>query len=280
MLSRSLLAAAAGSKRYYPASLHTGLQIAALFIGAVSVFAQTPASPASAASYRNRLLGVYNAQSGEPVEGAQVTDVLNRTTAQTTKTGSVTLAFLPDGASLVRIQKIGFRPVTLAVEISPSDTVPLTVLFEPSAQTLPTVTTTDSALKHVAPGLSAFEERRKAGFGHFVTEGELRKYENRKLTDIVRTIPSLVIVCPKTGFRRGECYAVARRQPSRSALQGGECAVDVYLDGALSTDNDLEKLRTNQFGGVEYYSGGATIPPQYNRTGSSCGVMLLWTRDR
>jgi len=39
-------------------------------------------------------------------------------------------------------------------------------------------------------------------------------------------------------------------------------------------------MRVDQFAGVEFYPGGATIPSQYNKTGSSCGVLLLWTRER
>ena len=31
---------------------------------------------------------------------------------------------------------------------------------------------------------------------------------------------------------------------------------------------------------VEFYAGGATIPVQHNKTGSNCGVLLLWTRER
>ena len=66
----------------------------------------------------------------------------------------------------------------------------------------------------------------------------------------------------------------------RHALSGGNCPLDIYLNGAASVDTDLEKLRASEFAGVEYYAGGAAIPTQYNRTGSSCGVILLWTRER
>jgi len=49
---------------------------------------------------------------------------------------------------------------------------------------------------------------------------------------------------------------------------------------ARNVDNDLEKMRVNEYAGIEYYPGGSTIPTQYNRTGSSCGVLLFWTRER
>ena len=67
---------------------------------------------------------------------------------RTTKTGTVTLSFLPEGGNLIWIQKIGFNPVMMTIAISPSDTVPLTIVMSSSSQTLPTVVTTDSTPKY------------------------------------------------------------------------------------------------------------------------------------
>jgi hypothetical protein len=257
-----------------------GILLAAIAGGAVAARGQAPVASEKLAAYRHRILGVYSAESGDPIEGAEVVDLLSRTTARTTKTGTVTLSFLSEGGNLVRIQKIGFTPVVLTIAISPSDTVPLTIVMLSTSQTLPTVVTTDSTPKYVSPGLRAFEERRKQGAGHFIGEDELRKNDSRKLSNLVRNFPGLTLNCPRTGGNRGSCFAVSTRQTSRHALSGGICPLDIYLNGAASVDTDLEKLRADEFAGVEYYAGGASIPIQYNRTGSSCGVILLWTRER
>ena len=247
--------------------------------------AQTPASPPqtpapTALDYRHRLVGVFSADTGEPLEGVEIVDLFAHNTVRTSKTGTTTLSFLPEGGSMIRLQKIGYQPVTLVVAVSPSDTVALTIVLNSAAQTLPKMTTTDSAPRYISPGLRDFEERRAKGFGYFLSEVELRKAENQKLTNLIRQFPNINIVCPRTGFRRGECYATSMRQPQKYAVLGGECPLDVYLDGAPSTDNDLEKMRVNEYAGIEYYAGGSTIPPQYNMTGSSCGVLLFWTRER
>ncbi|MGH7619546.1 MAG: carboxypeptidase regulatory-like domain-containing protein [Gemmatimonadaceae bacterium] len=232
-------------------------------------------------AYRDRLLGVYSADTGEPIEAAEVQDISSRESILTSKTGTATLRFLPEGGTLLRIRHVGYEPVMIAVEISPGQTVPLTVLMHAAAQTLPTVVTKDSAPTHIAPGLREFEERRKTGIGHFISEAELRKNENRKMTDLIRQLPAIGVVCPTSGVRRGECWAISRRLTSRNAFVGsGGCDVDLYLDGVLMTDNDLEQVRASTLAGVEYYAGGATIPPEYNRTGASCGVLLFWSRDR
>ena len=76
---------------------------------------------------RVRLLGVFDDDTGDPIEGAAVTDSLSGTTAFTTATGTVTLAFLPDGFSRVCVAKPGYPDVWLDVVQSPRDTLPITL---------------------------------------------------------------------------------------------------------------------------------------------------------
>ncbi|MGH7618372.1 MAG: hypothetical protein ACREPM_14205 [Gemmatimonadaceae bacterium] len=133
---------------------------------------------------------MYDAESGEPVEGVEVIDVITGTTAETSKGGVVSLFYLPDGASLVRLRKIGFATQTLAVSISSADTTPLTIVLERGSTQLAPVVITDSAPRYLAPGLRGFEERRKAGFGYFIAEGEMRKSDGRSFAStIVMHIP-------------------------------------------------------------------------------------------
>ena len=259
-----------------------------------TALAQTPspAPPKPPAAvmplYRLRVLGVFDAESGEPVEGAEVADALNHVSALTTSTGTVSLIFLPEGGNMVQIKKVGYKPMILAVEIGPPDTLPITIVLNRlaatavgagGAQTLPTVVTKDSAPHYISPALKDFEERRRLGGGHFIAEAEMRKHDNRKLTNVIRDLPGIQMMCPKSGPRKFECFAVSGRG-HKNAVQGGACEINLYIDGVAVGDNDLEKLDVGDFAALEFYSGGATIPVQYNRTGASCGVILLWTRER
>ena len=82
-------------------------------------------------SYRFRLLGVYDERSGDPIADVKVSDMLSGTFSLTSSTGTVSLMFLPEGGSLVSIKKVGYEPQTLPVPISPSDTLPITLLMRP-----------------------------------------------------------------------------------------------------------------------------------------------------
>ena len=235
------------------------------------IIAATARGQAPEAAYRHRLLGVYDAQTAEPIEGAEVSDALNKNSALTTKTGTVSLVFLPEGGTLVRVRKLGYKPATLMVAISPADTVPLTVLLDAVPQELPTVVTKADSSHFRSPMLREFEERMKAGFGSYIGEEQIRKLEYRgAMTNIVRLLSSITITCPTKGSRTGQCWATSMRSG---------CAPLLFVDGIRMTDNDLEKHLAVQYSGVEFHST-ATVPPQYNQTGSACGVILMWTRER
>jgi len=243
--------------------------------GASRVFAFIALSATSAIAQTPRLLGVYSVASGEPIEGVEVFDMTSKTSALTTKTGTVSLSFLPNGTSLLRVRKVGYEAFTTVVTISPVDTLPVTVMLKPAVQTLPTVVSKDSAPKHLSPGLRDFEERRRSGIhGSFVGEDEMRKQDDKRITWFVRQFPGV-----KVGCRNSVCTATATRVQSKYAIIGGACLVEIYVDGAVWSDPDLEKLRVDDFAAMEHYSG-ASIPVQYNKTGSTCGVLLLWRRER
>ena len=72
---------------------------------------------------------MYDGETGDPIEGAWVIDMTTGTKARPTSTGTVSLAFLPEGGSPVRIVKDGYEDLTLAVEISPEQLAPLTLVM-------------------------------------------------------------------------------------------------------------------------------------------------------
>ncbi len=239
-------------------------------------------------AYRYRFLGVYDAASGDPVEGAEVSDAMSGMKALTTKTGTVSLMFLPDGGSLVRIRKVGYEMQTLTVAISPADTAPVTVVLT-RATTLEKVVVTDTASKYIGGGMKSFEDHMRAGFGHFITEDQFRKDDGKPLVNILLSrIPGLM----RAPGPHGETYIVSSRKPcagpSMTGCRQPNCFVNVFQDGAILYDIsvrgsppiDYAKMDGLDLAAAEYYAGGAAAPPEYNETKQGCGTLVLWTRQR
>ena len=272
------------------------LLVAALAAITPTARSQTPAAPAkpdsttrASTAYCYRILGVFDEQTGDPIEGVEVSDVLNGNKSLTTKTGTVSLFFLPDGGSLVRLRKLGHEVQTFLVAISPTDTTPITATLTRATQ-LATVVVKDSAPKYIAPGLRGFEERRAKGIGQFIDEAEMRKNDEKTLAELlVARMPGMTRVAGRSG---ATYIASARKSCSGPALgsncRAPNCFVSVYVDGVRTYDAsmnatqipDFGRLNPRDYAAAEFYAGGASVPVEYNATNSGCGVLLLWTRER
>jgi hypothetical protein len=99
------------------------------YIPDVPVKPAAPPPPSTMPAYRFRLLGVFDDKTGDPIEDAFVTDLTTGTKARTTSTGTVSLGFLSEGTTPVRISKEGYEDLSIAVEISASATTPLTLIM-------------------------------------------------------------------------------------------------------------------------------------------------------
>lgn len=252
--------------------------------------AQRPDSTAKPAAntYRYRLLGVFDDQSGDPIEGVEVADVLNGNKSLTSKTGTVSLFFLPDGGGIVRLRKVGYEVQTLTVPISPADTTPVTVVLSHAQRLAPVVVNDSAPSRYLSPLLRGFEERRRLGEGHFITDSVFRRDESHTMADVITAHMPGLMSMPGPGnsknlvSSRRMCNGPAMRQCRES-----DCYVTVFVDGAKTYDArmgrsmapDFAHMSPVEYAAAEFYQG-AEIPPQYNATNSECGVLLLWTRER
>jgi hypothetical protein len=256
-------------------------------LGVIAKAQSAPDTARRSLAYRYRVLGVYDAQTGDPIEGVEVADIMGGNKSMTTSTGTVSLLFLPDGGGIVRLRKVGYEVQTLMASISPTDTAPITVILS-RAVALPAVVVKDSATKFNSPGMRAFEERRKTGIGSFIGTDEMRKNDDKVLSDLIGTrMPGLRTSPGRSGAQylistrkmcAGSSFVDTCRQPN--------CYVSVYIDGAkvfdagmgLALAPDFGRLSVQDFAGAEFYASGASAPPQYNVTDQGCGILILWSR--
>jgi hypothetical protein len=241
------------------------------------------------AEHHVRILGVYDQDSGDAVEGVRVSDLLSGTYATTTQTGTVALSFLPDGGGLVRIQKVGFLPQTLFVSMTPADTAPLTLILARLTE-LPAVLTTDAAPHYLSPSLRGFEERRHAGQGgYFVGEEVLRKAENSSVGNIVRRFPGMKVLPGADAtwlLPTVRCNDGSHPGPPQVYLDGVAWSPPIRpgvphlgrkdVDGLAFNLDDFEIVN---LAGVEFYPDNTTLPIGLSHNAQRCGALFLWTRE-
>ena len=185
--------------------------------------------------------------------------------------GEVSIAGVPEGVHTIEARLLGYGALSTPARVSGRDTLRVTLLLLSNTQTLKPVTVRDS----VSRFLAEFDNRRRKGGGHYITEADLRASAGRTLRDVVMAkLPGVRI--------DASGVVLSTRGPNNSRNKGG-CPVAVWYNGVrgavpidFRSGPGADLVASNLLGGVEYYAPG-NVPVQYRDGASSCGVMLLWS---
>lgn len=226
-----------------------------------------------------------------PLENVEVVLPFADMETRTGADGTFLLERVPAGAHDIVFRRIGFAPVTVRRDFH-RDSVVTERIVMARAVVLDSV-----VIRAKSSGIPGFDNRRIFGRGHAITRDELARQEHRRMSEILAAVPGLRVLGGGSGaawasMGRGANTVNLQRYPDQvSALRGARpaCYSDVYLDGALIYGGsvsptepgslvDLNTFAAVTLEAIEYFAGPAQIPPEYNRSGSACGVLLLWTR--
>ena len=212
---------------------------------------------------------VVNA-AGTPIVGARV-DVLGTPGMTLTGAGGeFRIDSLPSGTQTLVARQIGFAPVEQAVELTTRMAARAEVKMDRAATVLAEVKVTadaDAGLDKVG-----YTQRKKQGFGYFVSGDDLAKRAPNLLTDVFRTIPGLRVV------PSGNDYVI---QSTRNALGG---CVKYWIDGSsweAIFPGDVDRIIPPwEVGAIEVYNG-TSVPAQFQMAGqSSCTAIVIWSKTR
>lgn len=239
-----------------------GLPVLSALLAASTAAAQdtTRAAPSAV----GRIVGVFDTQSGLPLEGADVIDRIGGSTLRTQRSGLVGLAAFTSqhDSSVVTIRKIGFADTTVLVMTGAADTVPVQIFLR-HVTALDSMIVTATEVEHAPLYLKDFEQRMldsKATGAKTIGPGEMRKNDGRKLYD----------------FLLGK--GIASGQRCRS--------IGIYLNGAPYRpltiapgspgipDDDVD-----HYDAIVFYTG-AQMPMEFRRTGGGCAALLLYARGK
>jgi hypothetical protein len=212
---------------------------------------------------------VINA-AGAPVVGARVDVVGTPGMTLTGAGGEFRIDSLPSGTQSLVVRQIGLAPVEQAVELSTRAPARVTVTMSRAATVLAEVRVEaerDAGLDKVG-----FTQRKKSGFGYYLSGDDITKRAPNLLTDLFRTIPGLRVV------PSGTDYVV---ESARNVMGG---CVRYFVDGAVWEavfPGDVDRLVPPwEIGAIEVYNG-TSVPAQFQMAGSSsCAAIVIWTKTR
>ena len=201
------------------------------------------------------------------IAGVSVSIPTQRIETTTDSTGFFRLSGIPKGRFVVAVRRIGFGPVTSQLVFRERDSLEVDFLLVPITQSLPDVRveTTLTSRK-----LTEFEGRRRIGIGHFLDSADIARRGGARLTDKLRHLPGLRVVC-----RGSSCGVVSSRGQS-SLLQ--DCPVRLAIDGAHVSAFRIDDIQPSEVAGVEWYAGPAQMPAQFNSSRSACGFLMIWLK--
>ncbi|RFC41414.1 MAG: CarboxypepD reg-like domain-containing protein/TonB-dependent Receptor Plug Domain [Verrucomicrobia bacterium] len=253
------------------------------------------AAPLTAAAQKPaQFLGFVLVDGSEkPLPGAMVEFTNLGLSALTDSLGHFRIAGIRPGNHVVSVRKLGFAPVRSVVALGEADSVDTDILLAVAAQSLAEVTV--EAKPTLNAKMSEFESRRISGIGKFVTREVIEKNENRQMAELLVQIGGPHILRGNSGGKawaiggRG-VQSVMRNGPTlsledRTAGAKPTCYAAVLLDGAEVYGGhdgqplfDVNSVRLTDVTGIEYYRGPAEMPPKYNGTRATCGLLVIWTR--
>ena len=160
----------------------------------------------------------------------------------------------------------------MIVHVEPKDTIDVTITLTVVAQTLNAVLVHED-VAHVRI-MRQFEERRKRGFGHFITRRQIEDRHPLQMSDMMRLVPGTMLRPAGPGGR-----SVLRFS---RALIGGtrDCPPQYWVDGVMVYGFNIDDIMPSDIEGVEIYSGVSVVPPEFNnpRSTVACGLVVIWTR--
>lgn len=183
---------------------------------------------------------------------------------ETARSGRFRSDPIPAATYELRVEALGFPTLQQEIEFTGGGEIDLRIELAPEAVELEPLVVT--ARRQTRLERNGFYDRRRLGMGHTRTREDIDALNPFRFSDIFRTIPGVQVV----PVRGGTGSALRMR---------GRCRPDLVVDGVtLSGVYSIDDVvSAHDVEAVEVHSIGS-VPLELARS-SSCGAVLVWTRD-
>ncbi len=197
--------------------------------------------------------------------------------------GRFALDDLAPGVHLVRFAQLGYATRTDTIAVQPGRVTNARVSLSADPVELDPIEVTVER-REIALQAAGYYNRAAEGFGEFIDREEIENRRPSEMTDVFSRLPGVEIFAdPDNPLEK---YVVLRGGRQASLVSGPyrRCFPRVVLDGLVINRGGDEPAQLDRLldpaavAGVEVFPTSSGVPAQYGGVGSSCGVILIWTR--
>jgi hypothetical protein len=275
------------------ASIQIGVATLALLIPAMTSAQRiNTIKPTAPATQSVGLDGIVRDKEGRPLAAAEViVDDEHRTI--TNSRGEFSLTGLESGTIQFTARRIGYNPVTTAIQVDPGIIAHLAIRLTPLAIQLGTIVVEGKRLDKTL-WQTGFYQRQQTGNGHYFDDEYFRRHQ-ASLGTVVTEVPKVFLE------RKNNGTAIALS----TTPNGTGCLLSVFVDGHMISwaDQGLDavvnrddvlamevyphaSLMPARIAGLGGMNGGGVIGNVNLRsltlaqgpTTGDCGAILIWTR--
>lgn len=219
--------------------------------------------------------------------GAEVTIPALGLSVRADARGEFRLTDVPPGTHTIVARSVGYSALETQLTFAANQTDERTLH-------LSRVTVLDSVVTTaVERRMSSFEENRRIGLGKFFTREDLDRVRGQSMASVMRGMSGVTVLKSEksndlwAARSRGPQGDVATAPAREDSLRGARpaCYAHVWIDGAQVYRGrsgeplfNLNSINPEEIEALEYYRGPSETPSKYSTLGSTCGVMVIWTR--
>lgn len=226
---------------------------------------------------------VSDGESGAPLRGASVRTSTGQQATVTGVRGNFALNDLAPGVHLVEFAQLGYATRTDTIAVQPGRVTNARVSLSADPVGLDPIEITVER-REITLQDAGFYNRAAEGFGGFIDREEIKNRRPSEMSDVFSRLPGVELFAdPDNPLEK---YIVLRggRQASFAPGPYMRCFPRVVLDGLVINRGGDEPAQLDRLldpaavAGVEVYPTSSGVPARYGGAGSSCGVILIWTR--
>lgn len=240
-----------------------------------AVIAESPPPPRPVIDSTARLSGVVVDSSGRKLGRAEILVADGGARTVSADSGQFVLAGLKPGKTSFVVRALGFAPASFSSDLRAMRTKRVRVILTQVTVQLSTImvetTVNDTLLAN-----TGFYERRRVGFGSFITPLQIQARNPSAASDLLRAVRG-VDIQPASGFGT---VPYSRRTPGGFGTL--KCVMNVFIDGVMVSVNSTtpleDAIQGTEVGAIEVYPGPSETPPRFLGASSGCGSIVIWTK--